>query len=140
MAEERKIRVLMSKPGVDGHWRGIVTVSRGLRDAGMEVIFGGFQSIEQIVETAIEEDVDVIGLSIHSQAHIPWTKRIVSLMEEKGIKDSVLLIIGGVIPTLDHERLKELGAAEVFGPGTPIKKIADFIRENVKRKQKVSAS
>ncbi|RLG31299.1 methylmalonyl-CoA mutase [Methanosarcinales archaeon] len=133
METDRKIRVLMSKPGVDGHWRGIVTVSRGLRDAGMEVIFGGFQSIEEIVEAAIEEDVDVIGLSIHSQAHISWTERIVSIMKEKGIFDDVLLIIGGVIPTLDHDRLKEIGAGEVFGPGTPIREIVDYIKANVKR-------
>ena len=131
MEEEKKIRVLMSKPGVDGHWRGIVTVSRGLRDAGIEVIFGGFQSIEEIIETAIEEDVDVIGLSIHSQAHKAWTKRIISMMEEKGILGDIVLIIGGVIPTLDHDRLKELGAGEVFGPGTPIREIVDYIKSNV---------
>jgi len=133
MEADNKIRVLMSKPGVDGHWRGIVTVSRGLRDGGMEVIFGGFQSIEEIVEAAIEEDVDVIGLSIHSQAHVPWTERIISIMEEKGIIDDVLLIIGGVIPTLDHDRLKEIGAGEVFGPGTPIRDIVSYIEANVKK-------
>jgi methylmalonyl-CoA mutase C-terminal domain/subunit len=134
MDDKQKIRVLMSKPGVDGHWRGIVTVSRGLRDAGIEVIFGGFQSIEEIVEAAIEEDVDVIGLSIHSQAHLSWTRRIVSIMEAKGIMEDVLLIIGGVIPTLDHDRLKEIGAADVFGPGTPIRDIVSFIRANIKKR------
>ena len=77
----------MSKPGCDGHWRGIVTVSRILRDAGMEVIFGGFQNVEEIVKTAIEEDVDVIGLSIHSGADVPWTREVVSLLKEKGMQN-----------------------------------------------------
>ena len=83
-----KIRVLMSKPGIDGHWRGIVTVSRSLRDAGMEIIFGGFQSVEEIVETAIQEDVNVIGLGIHSGAHFKYTERVTDLMKEKKISDT----------------------------------------------------
>ena len=84
---DKKIRVLMSKPGIDGHWRGGIVISRALRDAGMELIFGGFQNIEQCVETAIQEDVDVIGLSIHSGAHFAYLKRLIDLIEEKGLKD-----------------------------------------------------
>lgn len=125
------IRVLMSKPGIDGHWRGIVVVSRGLRDAGMEVIFGGFQNADQIVETAIQEDVDMIGLSIHSGAHLGYTKRVVDLLTEKGMKDRFLLLVGGAIATKDFEPLKELGAANVYGPGSLIKDIVDFIKEKL---------
>ncbi|MHA1651528.1 MAG: cobalamin-dependent protein [Candidatus Helarchaeota archaeon] len=127
------IRVLMSKPGIDGHWRGIVVVSRGLRDAGMEVIFGGFQTCEQIVETAIEEDVDMIGLSIHSGAHIGYTKRVVDLLKEKGLNGHFLLLVGGAIPSKDFEVLKEIGAANVYGPGSLIKDIVAFIKEHVKK-------
>ena len=126
-----KIRVLMSKPGIDGHWRGIVIVSRGLRDNGMEVIFGGFQTVEEIVETALQEDVDVIGLSIHSGAHFKYTERVIKEMETKGIKDSTMLIIGGAIAKIDFDKLKEMGAAAVFPPGTMIADIVSFIKDNV---------
>jgi len=91
MQETKKIRVLMSKPGIDGHWRGGIVVSRALRDAGMELIFGGFQNIEQIVESAVQEDVDIIGLSIHSGAHIAYTKQLIDLLEEKGLKDNFMI-------------------------------------------------
>ena len=128
---EEKIRVLMSKPGIDGHWRGIVIVSHGLRDNGMEVIFGGFQTVEEIVETALQEDVDVIGLSIHSGAHFKYTERVAKEMEVKGIKDSTMLIIGGAIAKIDFEKLKEMGAAAVFPPGTMIADIVSFIKENI---------
>ncbi|NVM30476.1 MAG: cobalamin B12-binding domain-containing protein [Candidatus Helarchaeota archaeon] len=127
------IRVLMSKPGIDGHWRGIVVVSRGLRDAGMEVIFGGFQTCEQIVETAIEEDVDMIGLSIHSGAHIGYTKRVVELLKEKKMDGQFLLLVGGAIASLDFDTLKEIGAANIYGPGSLIKDIVAFIQEHVKK-------
>ena len=127
------IRVLMSKPGIDGHWRGIVVVSRGLRDAGMEVIFGGFQTCEQIVQTAIEEDVDIIGLSIHSGAHIGYTKRVVKLLKEKKMDGQFLLLIGGAIASLDFEVLKEAGAANIYGPGSLIKDIVTFIQEHVEK-------
>lgn len=130
----RPIRVLMSKPGVDGHWRGIVVVSRGLRDAGMEVIFGGFQSVDQIVESAIQEDVDVIGLSIHSGAHVVYTQRVAKLLEEKGVKNNFMILVGGVIPRVDVPKLKEIGASNVYGPGTIIKDVADFIEETIKLK------
>jgi len=121
----------MSKPGIDGHWRGIVIVSRGLRDNGMEVIFGGFQTVEEIVETALQEDVDVIGLSIHSGAHFKYTERVIKEMETKGIKDSTMLIIGGAIAKIDFDKLKEMGAAAVFPPGTMIADIVSFIKDNV---------
>ncbi len=127
------IRVLMSKPGIDGHWRGIVVVSRGLRDAGMEVIFGGFQTIEQIVQTAIEEDVDMIGLSIHSGAHIGYTKRLIEILKDKGMDGNFLVLIGGAIASLDFPKLLELGAANVYGPGSLIKDIVGFIQEKVKK-------
>jgi methylmalonyl-CoA mutase C-terminal domain/subunit len=123
----------MSKPGIDGHWRGIVVVSRGLRDAGMEVIFGGFQTAEQIVETAIQEDVDMIGLSIHSGAHLGYTQRVVQLLEEKGMKDKFLVLVGGAIATKDFESLKQLGAANIYGPGSLIKDIVNFIHESLQK-------
>jgi methylmalonyl-CoA mutase C-terminal domain/subunit len=128
-----KIRVLMSKPGIDGHWRGGIVVSRALRDAGMELIFGGFQNIEQCVESAIQEDVDVIGLSIHSGAHFAYTKRLIDLLKKKGFKDQILILVGGVIPAQDFRDLKEMGVANVYGPGTMTGDIVKFIRENVKK-------
>jgi len=128
-----KIRVLMSKPGIDGHWRGGIVVSRALRDAGMELIFGGFQNIEQCVESAIQEDVDVIGLSIHSGAHFAYTKRLIDLLKKKGFKDQILILVGGVIPAQDFHELKEMGVANVYGPGTMTGDIVKFIRENVKK-------
>lgn len=129
----KKIRVLISKPGIDGHWRGGVVVSRGLRDAGMEVIFGGFQNVEQIVESAISEDVDVIGLSMHSGAHLAYTERVINLLKEKGVKDHFLILVGGVIPVMDFPTLKEMGVANVYGPGTVVADITKFIVENVKK-------
>ncbi|MFW9898005.1 MAG: cobalamin B12-binding domain-containing protein [Candidatus Thorarchaeota archaeon] len=128
-----KIRVLMSKPGIDGHWRGGIVVSRALRDAGMELIFGGFQNIEQCVESAIQEDVDVIGLSFHSGAHFAYTKRLIELLKKKGFKDQILILVGGVIPAQDFHELKEMGVANVYGPGTMTGDIVKFIRENVKK-------
>ena len=135
MATKIPYRILMSKPGVDGHWRGIVVISRGLRDAGMEVIFGGFQNVEQIVESAIQEDVDVIGLSIHSGAHIAYTKRVLDLLNQKGVKNNFMLLVGGVIPAVDVPKLKEIGAANVYGPGTIVRDVVDFIESNLKLKQ-----
>ena len=131
-----KIRVLMSKPGIDGHWRGIVTVSRSLRDAGMEIIFGGFQSVEEIVETAVQEDVNVIGLSIHSGAHFKYTERVINLMKEKKISDTTMLIVGGAIAKMDFERLIEMGAAGVFPPGTLTSEIVKFIKDNIEKYKK----
>ena len=130
---EEKIRVLMSKPGIDGHWRGGIVVSRAFRDAGMELIFGGFQNIEQCVESAIQEDVDVIGLSIHSGAHFAYTKRLIDLLEEKGVKDQIMVLVGGVIPAKDFNELKAIGVANVYGPGTFTGDIVNFIKENLKK-------
>jgi len=131
---ERKIKVLIAKPGLDGHDRGAKVVARALRDAGMEVIYTGLrQTPEQIVETAIQEDVDVIGLSILSGAHMTLLPRVTELLKEKGI-DDVLVIAGGIIPTEDVPALKKAGIAEIFGPGSPLKDIIEYIRKNIKRK------
>ena len=128
---KKVIRVLMSKPGSDGHWRGSVTVSRALADAGMEVIFGGFQSIPEIVETAIDEDVDVIGISIHSMAHMAYARQLMNLLDEKGMKNEFLVLFGGVIPDEDIPAMKELGVSGVFGPGTMTDDIVSHIREKI---------
>ncbi len=130
---DKKIRVLMSKPGIDGHWRGGIVVSRAIRDAGMELIFGGFQNVQQIVEAAIQEDVDIIGLSIHSGAHFVYTQQIIDLLKEKGVFDDIMILVGGVIPAKDFPKLREMGVANVYGPGTLTKDIIEFIRKNVKR-------
>jgi methylmalonyl-CoA mutase C-terminal domain/subunit len=130
---DEKIRVLMSKPGIDGHWRGGIVISRALRDAGMELIFGGFQNIEQCVQSAIQEDVDVIGLSIHSGAHFAYTKRLIDLLEQKGLKNQFMILIGGAIPARDFSALKELGVANVYGPGTITGDVVKFIRDNIKK-------
>jgi len=132
---EKVIRVLMSKPGADGHWRGAVTVASALRDAGMEVIFGGFQSIPEIVETAIQEDVDVIGISIHSMAHMAYAKELMELLEEKGAKDDFLVLFGGIIPDEDVPKLMELGVAGVYGPGTHTADIVRDIKEKLSEKR-----
>ena len=130
---DRKIRVLMSKPGIDGHWRGGIVVSRALRDAGMELIFGGFQNVNQIVEAAIQEDVDVLGLSIHSGAHFAYTKQVIDLLKERGVFNNILILVGGVIPAQDFSKLKEIGVANVYGPGSMTNDIAEFIKAHVKK-------
>ncbi len=130
---DKKIRVLMSKPGIDGHWRGGIVVSRAIRDAGMELVFGGFQNVQQIVEAAIQEDVDVIGLSIHSGAHFTYTQQVIDLLKERGVLDNIMILLGGVIPAKDFTKLKEMGVANVYGPGTLTKDIVEFIRTNVKK-------
>ncbi len=131
--DDKKIRVLMSKPGIDGHWRGGIVVSRAIRDAGMELIFGGFQNVHEIVEAAIQEDVDIIGLSIHSGAHFAYTQEIIDLLKEKGVFDDIMILLGGVIPAKDFPKLREMGVANVYGPGTLTKDIIEFIRNNVKK-------
>ncbi len=130
---EKKIRVLMTKPGIDGHWRGGIVVSRAIRDAGMELIFGGFQNAQQIVETAIQEDVDVLGLSIHSGAHFAYTQQVIDLLKERGVLDNIMILVGGVVPAQDFAKLKEMGVANVYGPGSMTSDIVDFIRTNVKK-------
>ncbi len=131
---DRIIRVLIAKPGLDGHDRGAKVVARALRDEGMEIIYTGLrQTPEQIVEAAIQEDVDVIALSILSGAHGYILPKVAELMKEKGIYEDVLIIGGGVIPEEDIPLLKEKGIAAVFTPGTPTTVTADFIRDNLKR-------
>ncbi len=133
MDDKKKIRVLAAKPGLDGHDRGIKVIANALMDAGMEVIYTGLrQSPEQIVETAIQEDVDVIALSILSGAHDFLFPRIMELLKEKGV-DDVLVIGGGIIPDEDIPILKEMGIAEVFGPGTYTDDIVKYIKDNLRR-------
>ena len=128
-----KIRVLVAKPGLDGHDRGAKVVARALRDAGFEVIYTGLrQTPEQITEAALQEDVDVIALSILSGAHPHLFPKVVELVRGKGMKDT-LIIGGGVIPETDIPALKKAGVAEVFTPGTPTGDIVDFINEHVKK-------
>jgi len=130
---ERKIRVLVAKPGLDGHDRGAKIVARALRDAGMEVIYTGLhQTTEMIVETAVQEDVDVIALSLLSGAHMTLFVDVTKLLKDRNMGD-VLVVGGGVIPKEDIPALKKAGVAGVFGPGTPTDDIADFIKKNVKR-------
>ena len=128
---KRKIRVVVAKPGLDGHDRGAKIIARALRDAGMEVIYTGLhQTPEQIVETVIQEDADAVGLSILSGAHMTLVPRIVELLKEQGI-DDVLITVGGTIPNDDIPELKKLGVAEVFTPGATTQDIVTFIREGV---------
>jgi methylmalonyl-CoA mutase C-terminal domain/subunit len=129
----KKIRVLVAKPGLDGHDRGAKIVARALRDAGMEVVYTGLhQTTEQIVHSAIQEDVDVVGLSLLSGAHMTLFLDVAKLLKEKQM-DDVLIVGGGIIPKEDVPRLKKAGIAEVFGPGTPVEDIVIYIKKNVKR-------
>jgi isobutyryl-CoA mutase small subunit len=126
-----KIRVVIAKPGLDGHDRGAKIIARALRDAGMEVIYTGLhQTPEQIVETAIQEDADAVGISILSGAHMTLVPRIVEGLRENGLED-VLVVVGGTIPREDSEELKAKGVAEIFTPGAPTSEIVDFLREKV---------
>ncbi len=130
--QERKIRVLVAKPGLDGHDRGAKVVARALRDAGFEVIYTGLrQTPEQVAEAALQEDVDAVGLSILSGAHMRLTEEIMKLLKERDMGD-ILVVLGGIIPEEDYEPLKKLGVKAVFGPGTPTSEIIDFIKSHVK--------
>ena len=130
---ERKIRVLIAKPGLDGHDRGAKIVARALRDAGMEVIYTGLhQTPAMIVEAAIQEDVDVVGLSLLSGAHMTLFIDVVDLLKEKGL-DDVIVVGGGIVPDEDIPKLKKAGICNVFGPGTPVDEIVAFIQKNVKK-------
>jgi methylmalonyl-CoA mutase C-terminal domain/subunit len=130
---DRTIRVVVAKPGLDGHDRGAKIIARALRDSGMEVIYTGLhQTPEQIAETVIQEDADAIGISILSGAHMTLVPKIVDLLREQGV-DDVLITVGGTIPNRDIEELKTLGVAEVFTPGAPTDDIVGFIREGVAR-------
>ena len=126
-----KIRVVVAKPGLDGHDRGAKIIARALRDAGMEVIYTGLhQTPEQIVETAIQEDADAIGISILSGAHMTLVPRILDLLRENGAEDAVV-IVGGTIPEDDADELRRLGVAGVFGPGAPTTEIVEFVKRAV---------
>ena len=132
MATDRKIRVLVAKPGLDGHDRGAKVIARALRDAGMEVIYTGLrQTPEMIVNASLQEDVDVIGLSILSGAHNAIVPRVTDLLKQHKM-DDVLLVVGGTIPAQDVSTLKDAGVAGIFGPGTAMEEIITFIRKNVK--------
>jgi len=133
MNMDRPIRVLVAKPGLDGHDRGAKVIARALRDAGMEVIYTGLrQTPEQIVQTAIQEDVDVVALSILSGAHNHLFPKVVNLLREEGV-DDVLVIGGGVIPEEDIPGLKEAGIEEIFTPGTSTKDVVEYIKNHLKR-------
>jgi methylmalonyl-CoA mutase C-terminal domain/subunit len=132
MPAERKIRVLVAKPGLDGHDRGAKVIARALRDAGMEVIYTGLrQTPEMVVSAALQEDVNVIGLSILSGAHNAIMPRVMDLLRRNKMED-VLVVIGGIIPDQDIPGLKQAGVAGIFLPGTPMNDIVEFIRKNVK--------
>jgi methylmalonyl-CoA mutase, C-terminal domain len=132
MSNDRKIRVLVAKPGLDGHDRGAKVIARALRDAGMEVIYTGLrQTPEMIVNSALQEDVDVIGLSILSGAHNAIVPRVNELLH-KNKMDDVLLLVGGIIPEQDFDLMKKSGVSGIFNPGTPMDEIVAFIRKNVK--------
>jgi methylmalonyl-CoA mutase C-terminal domain/subunit len=132
---EKKIRVLVAKPGLDGHDRGAKVIARALRDAGMEVIYTGLrQTPEMIVEAAIQEDVDVIGMSILSGAHMTLFPRVMKLLAVNGL-DDVLVVVGGIIPDDDVPALKDMGITGIFGPGTSTEEAIRFIKENVRRRK-----
>jgi len=134
MQKERKIRVLIAKPGLDSHDRGAKVVARALRDAGMEVIYTGLrQTPEQIAETALQEDVDVVGLSILSGAHKALFPKIMELLKQKGLTD-VMVFAGGIIPEEDVQEMKRLGIKEIFGPGTPTEMIIQFVLDNIPKR------
>ncbi len=131
MTQSKKIRVLVAKPGLDGHDRGAKVIARALRDAGMEVIYTGLrQTPEMIASAALQEDVDVVGLSILSGAHNTIVPRVCSLLKEQGLAD-VLVVLGGIVPDADIPPLKQLGVAEVFQPGSSMEGIVRFIRDHV---------
>ncbi|HWP44033.1 MAG TPA: cobalamin B12-binding domain-containing protein [Blastocatellia bacterium] len=137
---EERIRVLLAKPGLDGHDRGIKVIARALRDAGMEVIYTGLrQTPELIVSAALQEDVDAIGLSILSGAHMTLFPRVVELAREAGL-DDVIIFGGGIIPDEDIPRLKELGVSEIFTPGSRMEEIIEFLRKNSRPAHKNGAA
>jgi methylmalonyl-CoA mutase C-terminal domain/subunit len=135
MADEQKIRVLVAKPGLDGHDRGAKVVARALRDSGMEVIYTGLrQTPEMIAQSALQEDVDIVGVSILSGAHLEIFPLIIEQLRGKGLEHAVILA-GGIIPEEDHPALRQMGIQGIFGPGTPTSEIADFIRKAVAEKK-----
>jgi methylmalonyl-CoA mutase C-terminal domain/subunit len=132
---DRPLKVLIAKPGLDGHDRGAKVLARGLRDEGFEVVYTGLRQTPEMVATAaLQEDVDVVGLSILSGAHMTLVPRITALLRDRGM-DDVLVTVGGIIPDDDIPALREAGVAEVFGPGTTIREVADFLRANVRPRE-----
>ena len=130
----RTLRVIIAKPGLDGHDRGAKVIARALRDAGMEVIYTGLrQTPEQIAAAALQEDADVVGLSILSGAHNHIAPQLMDLLKQKGL-DDVLVVIGGIIPDVDVPKLKEIGVKGIFLPGTPMQEIIDFINANARQR------
>lgn len=128
----RRIRVIIAKPGLDGHDRGAKVIARALRDAGMEVIYAGLrQTPEQIVAAALQEDADVIGLSILSGAHLTICPRVMELLRAKGL-DDIIVVVGGIIPDVDVPRLREIGIEGVFRPGSSMREIVEYIEKNVR--------
>ena len=128
---QQRIRVVVAKPGLDGHDRGAKVIARSLRDAGMEVIYTGLrQTPEQIVTAALQEDADVVGLSILSGAHLHICPRVMELLREKGLTD-VLVVVGGIIPDIDVPKLNAIGIRGIFPPGTPMQKIVEFIQHHM---------
>ncbi|MCS7143803.1 MAG: cobalamin B12-binding domain-containing protein [Archaeoglobaceae archaeon] len=139
MLESRRIRVLIAKPGLDGHDRGAKVVARGLRDAGFEVIYTGIRRTPaEIAETALQEDVDVVGLSILSGAHLELIPIVIEELKKRGIEPNkdILVLLGGIIPKDDIEKLLKIGVAGIFGPGTKLAEIVDFIRKGVEKLQR----
>jgi methylmalonyl-CoA mutase, C-terminal domain len=133
----RKVRVVIAKPGLDGHDRGAKVIARALRDAGMEVIYMGLrQTPEMIAAAALQEDADVVGLSILSGAHNHIAPRLMELLKQKGLSD-VLVVIGGIIPNVDIPKLKEIGVKGIFLPGTPMQDIVEFINTNARTRTEV---
>ena len=131
MDQDKKIRILVAKPGLDGHERGAHVVAYGLRDAGFEVIYTGLrQTTKQIVNTAIQEDVDVVGLSILSGAHLSLTRKVIDGLKSEGAED-IQVIVGGIVPDEDVPLLKDMGVGEVFTAGTPVSAISDYIKNTV---------
>jgi methylmalonyl-CoA mutase C-terminal domain/subunit len=138
-ASDRKVRVVVAKPGLDGHDRGAKIIARALRDAGMEVIYTGLhQTPEQIAATVIQEDADAVGLSILSGAHMTLVPKVVQLLREQGVED-VVVTVGGTIPADDAPELKKLGIAEVFTPGSSTDEIVDFIRDAIEERRTLAA-
>jgi methylmalonyl-CoA mutase C-terminal domain/subunit len=135
MAEEQKIRVLVAKPGLDGHDRGAKVVARALRDHGMEVIYTGLrQTPEMIAQSALQEDVDVVGVSILSGAHLELFPLVLEQLRQKGL-ENIVVLAGGIIPEEDHTALRQIGIQGIFGPGTPTNDIAEFITKAIAEKK-----
>lgn len=140
MMSQKRIKVLVAKLGLDGHDRGAKVIARALKDAGMEVVYTGLrQTPEQIVKAAVQEDVDVIGISILSGAHLELVPYVVNLMKEKGLND-VVLVVGGVIPPQDVPKLKEMGVDEVFLPGSSLKEVVEKIAKAVETKRGIKVA